>query len=78
MRSNFHILCLGHFDKNMWSLQLIGYDIVVDVAVSQVSNKMGFIAVKHKCQAQKVSLFVSQQWRILAAEILNFNAENKF
>ena len=42
MRSNFHILCLGHFDKNVRSLQLIGYDIVVDVAVSQVSNKMGF------------------------------------
>ena len=49
MRSNFHILCLGHFDKNVRSLQLIGYDIVVDVAVSQASNKMGFIAVKYKC-----------------------------
>ena len=47
MRSNFHILCLGHFDKNVRSLQLIGYDIVVDVAVSQASNKMGFIAVNH-------------------------------
>ena len=43
MRSNFHILCLAHFDKNIRSLQLIGYDIVVDVAVSQVSNKMGFL-----------------------------------